>query len=374
MIRLLVACSPGELRVAAVDGAGLADYAIWRPGAPDGLGDEHVGRVIAHVPAMAGAFVALVDAEGFLPDSEGGAGLAAGSWVQARLARSAQGGKGPRLAGGTPAPAGPARLLRRGPSPLHRLASRYAAAPIDIDDPARFAELRADFPGRLLLCASVFDAAVADEIETLHGAWADLVCGGSEPGAGHAPSMRAGFFPTPALTAIDLDMAAATAGPRSKASAQFAANRAAVAPLCRQIRLRNLSGALMVDFAGLPIRRRVALTEDLESALAADPAGPRLLGFSRLGLAEILRPRGAPPLHELLAGSHAAGLAALRRLAAAVKARPGLQPVLRAAPAVVAALQADAVALSQFAALAAHALVLRSDPALPPDSCELDAG
>jgi len=48
-------------------------YAIWRPGAPDGVGDIHRGRVIARVPAMAGAFVALDGAEGFLPDSDGGA-------------------------------------------------------------------------------------------------------------------------------------------------------------------------------------------------------------------------------------------------------------------------------------------------------------
>ena len=42
----------------------LLDYAIWRPGAPDGVGDVHRGRVIARVPAMAGAFVALGGTEG----------------------------------------------------------------------------------------------------------------------------------------------------------------------------------------------------------------------------------------------------------------------------------------------------------------------
>ena len=74
-MRLLAACSPGEVRVAAVDESGLVDYAIWRPGAPDGVGDLHRGRITARVPAMAGAFVALEGgADGFLPDSEGGAG------------------------------------------------------------------------------------------------------------------------------------------------------------------------------------------------------------------------------------------------------------------------------------------------------------
>ena len=70
-MRLLAACSPGEVRVAAVDQSGLLDYAIWRPGAPDGVGDLHRGRITARVPAMAGAFVRLEgSADGFLPDSE----------------------------------------------------------------------------------------------------------------------------------------------------------------------------------------------------------------------------------------------------------------------------------------------------------------
>ena len=57
-LRILAACSPGEVRVAVLRDADLLDYAIWRPGAPDGVGDLHRGRVIARVPAMAGAFVA----------------------------------------------------------------------------------------------------------------------------------------------------------------------------------------------------------------------------------------------------------------------------------------------------------------------------
>jgi Ribonuclease G/E len=96
--RILGACSPGEVRVAVVRDGVLADYGIWRPGAPDGVGDVYRGRVIAKVPAMAGTFVTLGDAEGFLPDSNGGAGLSDGDGVTVRITRAAQGGKGPRLA------------------------------------------------------------------------------------------------------------------------------------------------------------------------------------------------------------------------------------------------------------------------------------
>jgi len=92
--RILVACSPGELRVAAVQDGALLDYALWRPGVPDGMGDLCRGRVTARVPAMAGAFVALPGAEGFLPDSEGADAVSDGMAVAVRVTRSAQGGKG----------------------------------------------------------------------------------------------------------------------------------------------------------------------------------------------------------------------------------------------------------------------------------------
>ncbi len=68
--------------------------------------------------------------------------------------------------------------------------------------------------------------------------------------------MRALIEPTAALVAIDVDMAAATAGRDAKQAKQEAANRAALPALARQIRLRNLSGAILVDLAGLSMRRR----------------------------------------------------------------------------------------------------------------------
>jgi len=49
-VRLLASISPGEMRVAAWDGT-LQDYAISRPGAPDGVGELHRGRVMEAGPA-----------------------------------------------------------------------------------------------------------------------------------------------------------------------------------------------------------------------------------------------------------------------------------------------------------------------------------
>ena len=356
-MRILGAKSPGELRIAVVNGDLLEDYALWRPAAPDGLGDIYAGRILARVPAMAGAFVALPGSEGFLPDTQGAAQVAEGAAVVVRVIRAAQGGKGPRLAladGPYPPDATPG-LIKRGESPLHRLVRLHPAATLEVDDASLFAALRADdFAPRLRLVANAFDAALEAEIASLADSWADL------PGG-----LRAGFFPTPALTAIDMDGAATTAARGPKAEIQFAANVAALAPLARQIRLRNLSGAILVDFAGLPAKRRPALGAAFATALATDPLHPRLLGFTQLGLAELSRPRSTPPLHELLTGPHAAGLAALRRMALGLRHAPAGRPVLRAAPAVIRALEADGSALADFANLSTYGLVLRGDPALP---------
>ena len=357
MKRILAAASPGEVRIAVMDDDRLLDYAIDRPGAPDGIGDLHVGRISGRVPAMAGAFVTLADAEGFLPDSAGAAGLHEGTFVTVVVTRSAQGGKGPRLAAAThqPAAESPPRLLRRGPLSLERMAALHQAAAVLIDDPVLFAAMRHAIGERPRLVGRAFDDAIEAEVEALGQPACDLPSG-----------MRASIVPTPALTAIDIDAAAATAAGRSKAASQLEANRTAIPALARQIRLRNLGGAILIDFAGMPMRKRAVLAPVLDGALRADPAHPRLIGFTGLGLAEILRPRIHPPLHERLAGPHASGLDALRQIVRKATAVPGSRFTLRASPTIVSALQADPFALPDLARRTTHPLVLISDPALRP--------
>lgn len=358
--RILVACSPGELRVAAVQDGALIDYALWRPGRPDGVGDLYRGRVVARVPAMAGAFVALPDAEGFLPDSEGADAASDGMAVAVRITRSAQGGKGPRLsarmgdAERALAGAGPPALLARGPGAVERLAALHPAAPIRIDDAGAAASLRPVL-GERVTVGAVLDDALAGAIDAL-----------ADPGVDLPGGMRASIHPTPALVAIDVDTGSASADRRPKHAAQMAANRAVLPALARQIRLRNLSGAIVVDVAGLGVRQRAALAPDFAQALAGDPLRPRFLGFSALGLAEIMRPRTSPPLHELLSGPHAAGLSALRTVMQAAAAEPAAAFRLSAAPDVAAALAEDPTALPDLARRTGRPLIVASDPTLPP--------
>lgn len=378
MIRILAAWSPGEIRVAAVADGRLTDYALWRPGAPDGVGDIHRGRVTAIVPAMAGAFVALADAEGFLPDSEGAKGLAATHWpatgmratgmtagtiLTVRVSRAALGGKGPRLsARGVPVEDGPVGLRRRGLDPLRELAARYPLAEIAVDDPALAASLRLDLGARLTRVARAFDEEIESEVEGL--AAREIVL---------ASGVALSIHPTPALVAIDVDGGAALAGRDSAQRRHRAVNTAVVPELARQIRLRNLSGAILVDLAGLKPKQRQALAPDFVAALAADPLRPRFLGFTALGLAEIVRPRVRAPLHETLAGPLASGLGALRAIARVIQTDPGARLSLRAAPAVVAALEADPVALPDLARIAGRGFNLRSDPSFPAETWRIEA-
>jgi Ribonuclease G/E len=356
------------------------DYAIWRPGAPDGLGDIYRARISGIVPSMAGAFVTLPGpapraasppsgdvTEGFLPDSEGAKAAREGAMVTVRVTRSAQGGKGPRVSvrnaavedgsgDGTPG------LLRRGIDPLRELAARYPAAEVLVDDAALAAALRADLGDRLRRVPQAFDDEIETAVESL-----------AAPEVVLASGVRLSVYPTPALVAIDVDASGALAGRDQAARRHRMLNLSVLPDIARQIRLRNLSGAILVDLAGMQVKQRASLSAALTAALAEDPLRPRLLGFTALGLAEIVRPRMRPPLHEMLQGPLAAGLLGLRCIARASRAEPGQRMMLRAAPGVISALQADPVALADLARITGRGLYARSDPSLPGDIWHIEA-
>ena len=365
---ILVSASPGELRTALLQGGVLTEAWVERPAHPDGVGDLQRGRVSAVAPAMAGAFIALAGGEtGFLPESEAGPtrrpiaeSVNEGMILPLRITRAAQGGKGPRVTARltddeaariAAAPPGAPRLVARGPDAATRLATRHARAAIIVDDLSVAARLRAAFGDRVRhRHAPAFDDAIEAAFDELAGPAVLL------PGGG-----RLLVHPTPALVAIDMD-AGSAAGARG-AGAVAALNLEALPALARQIRARNLAGPILVDFAGLSPRRRAALADPLKAALAPDRLA-RLLGFTPLGLAELVRERIHPPLHEVLGWPPSPltrGLAALRQAAREAASRPGRRLALRATPSVVAALEAEPEALAAFAAQAGFALRLRPD-------------
>ena len=270
------------VRVARLDGDVLTEFWVWDLAAPDGVGDVYTGRVEAVLPAMAGRFVEIGGVVGFLPDSAGGKGLTVGAYVTVRVTRSAQGGKGPRLAVVDEEPGEKPGLLRRGDGPLLELAGR-GADEVLVDDYALIAQLRPRLEGRMRYDAKAFDAVLEDEVAGLAEPTAPLPLGAL---------MHVSIAPAAVL--IDVD-----AGAGSEVS-QLALNIAIIPEICRQIVLRNLSGGILVDFAGMKPAARAKLAGPLTAALGRDFLKPEFLGFSHLGFAEIVRRRVRPGLHEVL--------------------------------------------------------------------------
>lgn len=101
---------------------------------------------------------------------------------------------------------------------------------------------------------------------------------------------------TRACTAIDVD-----SGRDSGGGALNRLNEEAAVEIARQIRLRNLAGKIVVDFAGHSEFRYIKpLLEILERELADDMTKSRVIGLSRGGLVEIVRVRKRPTLQELM--------------------------------------------------------------------------
>jgi len=373
-LRLLASVSPGEVRVALLRDDTLIAYAVDRPGRPDGLGDLHRARVTAIAPAMSGAFVALAGgATGFLPETEApGARVPIARAVQeglalpVRVTRAAQGGKGARVTGRlseteatlvAAAPEGAPLLLSRGPEVALRLARLHPDALIETDGAELAARLRGAIGAERVRLSPrpVFDDALEAEIAALAEPEVPL------PGGG-----RLLIHPTPALVAIDVDAGTAAAGRDSVAHARV--NEASLVEAARQVALRELAGAILIDFAGLTVKQRAALAPAVSAAFAAD-SRTEALGMGPLGLAELRRRRDAAPLHEVLGWPLSAlthGLAALRRAAREAASDPSRTLALRAAPAVLAALQSLPGALEEYAAGTGRALKMRPDAGLAP--------
>ncbi|MFN0041652.1 MAG: ribonuclease E/G [Alphaproteobacteria bacterium] len=154
--------------------------------------------------------------------------------------------------------------------------------------------------------------------------------------------------PMTAFVAIDVN----TGAGRGRASdAIWEANLAAAREIGRQIRLRNLSGRIVVDFIAMERRdRRESVLAALRAAVAADPQEVRVAGYTALGLVELARRRGRESLAAQLCDPVAApqksaltiALAALRRASSEAASAPGRALELRVSSDVAAALEGEA--------------------------------
>lgn len=104
--------------------------------------------------------------------------------------------------------------------------------------------------------------------------------------------------PTEALVSIDVNSGKITSG-RNKEETILRVNLEAADEIARQMRLRNLSGIIIVDFINMTNASNDAeLLKHLREEVALDPIKTQVHGMTSLGLVEITRMKGLKTLYE----------------------------------------------------------------------------
>lgn len=353
---LLISTGPGEWRAALIEDGAAVELYVERGDSPP-PGSIFLGRVIRLSPGLDAALVDIgAQRPGFLPLRRGEQPPSEGARVIVQLRREPQLDKGALLSMRIGAVAGvpdsarllvdadrlepPAQLYPK-PNLACALALRLPMMPdaIVADDVAAIPELRAAFPEAAVAHRSaenwpldldaLFEAALSPSLAL--------------PGQGsiHIAETRAAAL-------IDIDTGTPEAGSFERAA--LGVNLAAAEAIARQLRLRQLGGGVIIDFAALEGRAvRDKVRQVLATALASDPAEPQILGWTRLGHLEVVRPRRGRPLSDAMiepgsARKTAVALAfeALRALQREARARPAANWRMTVTPAIAAALRGTA--------------------------------
>ena len=118
--------------------------------------------------------------------------------------------------------------------------------------------------------------------------------------------MKSGAYlviePTEALTVIDVNTGKAIAGKKMTEETFFAINMEAAREIAIQIKLRNLSGIILVDFINLSdSEKEERLKEELRNLFKKDSVQTEVVDITKLGLMEITRKKVYKTLAEQLA-------------------------------------------------------------------------
>lgn len=106
--------------------------------------------------------------------------------------------------------------------------------------------------------------------------------------------------PTEALTVIDVNTGKFDGNKKNREDTFLKINLEAAAEICRQLRLRNISGIVIVDFINMENPdNNTALIEFLRTELSKDSVPAFFIEMTKLGLVEITRKKIKRPLHEI---------------------------------------------------------------------------
>ncbi len=107
--------------------------------------------------------------------------------------------------------------------------------------------------------------------------------------------------PTEALTVIDVNTGKAIDGKRNKETTFFKMNCEAAVEIARQIRMRNISGIIIVDFIDMQKKEnQKKLMSLLGEELKKDKTRTAVIDITKLGLVELTRMKKNRPLWEVL--------------------------------------------------------------------------
>lgn len=106
---------------------------------------------------------------------------------------------------------------------------------------------------------------------------------------------------TEALTVIDVNSGKAIRGKSDLEETFYNINVEAAKEIAYQIRLRNLSGIILIDFIDLKTEeKKLALLENLKRFVSVDPTKTVVVDMTKLNLVEITRKKIKKPLHEIV--------------------------------------------------------------------------
>jgi Ribonuclease G/E len=351
MRRVVIDGQPGEIRAAVLADEHLIDLLIDCAEMPNPVGARYLGRVTSFDHGMQAAFVDLgLEQPALLPRKRAMTRLNEGDRTVVEVIRAPAPDKGAKVKQAIPdadETKGRVPRLLVPAAPLADLLNRYAPADIRVAGEAAMRALRTQAP-------NFAATATAERVDSDLFAALDLdgtVDSLLNPRVPLSDGGRLWIEPVRALTAIDLDTGEQVQHTGASGRAPAAANRAAIPEIARQIRLRGLSGLIVVDLLDVETKAvRNDISAELQAAFADDTVPTDVGPMRASGLVEITRQRTRLPLHELLmerCGRDGGGFQlraetvarhVLRGVETAARAQPARRLRVHAAPEVAAAL------------------------------------
>ncbi|MFF2459609.1 Rne/Rng family ribonuclease [Peribacillus simplex] len=108
------------------------------------------------------------------------------------------------------------------------------------------------------------------------------------------------FEETEAFTVIDVN-SGKFIGKVAKEATLFAVNQAAAKEVARQLRLRNISGIILIDFINMDnSRHEQEIIDIVKKEAVRDEKRIQVIGFTELGILQMTRKRTSPSLSEMM--------------------------------------------------------------------------